>query len=133
MCPNCGASLKYEALAKTSVVFPCPACGVQLGFTKWFVISIFYGAIAAPPMILWALRFSWRQLIVAELLLGYPILWLVCKYGMYVLRPKVVLYVPPRSFAENLARTRAERPPRERGGGPSELRLRDRPPGNSPR
>ena len=99
-CPQCGASLKYKELLRTAVVFPCPACGVRLGFTKWFVTSTFFGTIATPPLIFWALGFSWPQIIIAELLLGYPILWLVLKYGMYVLRAKIVVYVPPMSFAQ---------------------------------
>ena len=120
-CPKCGASLKYKELMRTAVVFPCPACGTQLGFTKWYVNSTFFGTIAAPPLTFWALGFSWPHLVIAELLFGYPILWLVLKYGMYILRPKLVVHAPPMSFSQHLTRLNGPR------GSHNELNLRDRP------
>jgi hypothetical protein len=109
-CPQCGAALKRGEIERKSVAFPCPTCGVQLQFPDWYLILTFYGAIAAPPLIFWALGFSWPHLVIAELIFGYPILWVVVHYGKYILRPKLMLYVP-----------------RPRLGGRTELHLRDRP------
>jgi hypothetical protein len=111
-CPQCGAELKMEEVEKRSVGFPCPACGIRLQFPDWYLVLTFYGTIAAPPLIFWALGFSWPQFVMAELLLGYPILWLVVHYKKYILRPKLVFYVP--------------RPPLG-GSGSTELHLRDGP------
>jgi len=122
-CPQCGALLTYGDIMATSPVFPCPACGVQPQVPGYFVIWTMNAAIAAPALVFWALGFSWQLVIVAELLLVYPTLWLALKYGKYVLRPRVKLYVPARSFAENLARLRRAPP----GGRSEELQLRDRP------
>ncbi|MGA8224731.1 MAG: hypothetical protein WB780_24015, partial [Candidatus Acidiferrales bacterium] len=89
----------------------------------------FYGIIVAPGLIFWALGYSWPHVIVAELLLVYPASWLMAKYGKYILRPKIVVYVPPMSFKQHLARLNALHPPPPRlpRGSPSELHLRDRP------
>jgi hypothetical protein len=128
-CPKCGVRLKYKELMRTSVVFPCPACGIELSLTGWYVIATSYGTLVAPALVFWALGFPWPQVIIAGLLLAYPAFWLMARYGKYILRPKIVVYVPPMSFAQHLARLNARHPPPPRvpRGSPSELRLRDRP------
>jgi len=109
-CPQCGAVLRRWEIEQKSVAFPCPTCGVQLQLPDWYLMLSVSGALAAPPLIFWALGFSWRQFIIAELLVGYPFLWLVAHYLKYIVRPKLVFAIP--------------RPPL---GSRTELNLRDRP------
>jgi hypothetical protein len=70
----------------------------------------FYGGIAVPPLVLWALGLSWQKILVAELLVGYPFVWLVVQFGRYILRPKLVFAAPRLPL-----------------GGRTELNLRERP------
>jgi hypothetical protein len=126
-CPKCGVRLKYKEIMRTAVVFPCPACGIELGVTKLYGILTFYGTLVAPALIFWALGSSWPHVIIAELVLAYPASWLMARYDKYILRPKIVVHVPPMSFAQHLARLRARRPPPAPLGGRTELHLRDRP------
>lgn len=129
-CPKCDAPLKYKELMRTGVDFPCPACDVQLSLTRWYMASTGLGTLVAPALIFWALGASWPQVIFGGMLLAWPAFLLMARYGKYVLRPKIVLYVPPTSFKEDMAYLRGHRPPREPHvplNGPVELRLRDRP------
>jgi hypothetical protein len=113
-CPECSAALKVGEILKKFPVFPCPACGVELEFPTWWVVLIFYAPIACPPLIFWALGFSWQKIVIAELLFGFPIIWGAVRYAKYVLRPKLVLFAPRITL-----------------GGDTALRLHDRPTPNT--
>ncbi len=93
-CPQCGAALKIEQIARKSVAFPCPNCSAELQFPDWYLMLTFYGSIAAPPLIFWALGFSWPHLVIAELLFGYPFLWVVVHYCKHIWHPKLVFAIP---------------------------------------
>jgi hypothetical protein len=88
--------------------FHCPACNAHLQVPDYYLILTMAGVIVVPALIFWALGFSWLQLILAELLVVYPIFWLAARFGMYVIPPKIEVYSPV-----------------ETGG--TELHLRDRP------
>jgi len=113
----------------SAVMCQCPGCASRLNVSRLYASVTFFGGIAIPPILLWALGFSLMEIVIGEILFGYPILWLICRYGWYVFRPKIVLYAPPLSFREHLARLRAESPPpkaRARRSDLTELRFRGR-------
>jgi hypothetical protein len=66
------------------------------------------GVIVAPALIFWVLGFSWLQLILGELIVLYPLFYLVARFEMYVIPPKIEVYSAIES-------------------GETELNLRDRP------
>ena len=53
----------------------------------------FWGPILGPTLVLWALGLSWLHLLVVELIVVYPILYLSLRFVKYVIPPKLELEV----------------------------------------
>lgn len=93
-CPKCGAALRYEEIMPTGPLFPCPVCHAQLQIPDYYGLSIWAGAIGLPALVFAALGFSWMHLIVAELIVIYPVLYLALRFLKYIIPPKIEIYFP---------------------------------------
>ncbi len=93
-CPKCGTLLKYEEIMPKGASFPCPSCRETLQVSQEYLCLIWFAAIFSPALIFWALGLWWVHLIIAELVVIYPILYWSLRYVKYVIPPKLEVCWP---------------------------------------
>jgi len=93
-CPKCGASLKYEDIMAAGPSFACPSCGETLQVPDYYLSLLWTAAIMIPVLVLWAFGLSWPYLILGELVVVYPVVYLALRFVKYIIPPKIETYLP---------------------------------------